>query len=104
MPNEAPVAAADAQKHPALLAVDRLCKSYGATSAVDGVSFSVGHNEIVGLVGPNGAGKTTTINIILGVLEPSSGTVSSTEEYGINRSRALQRTIFAAVYVPFRAI
>jgi ABC-2 type transport system ATP-binding protein len=58
-----------------VLAVDRLCKSYGATVAVDGISFAVGRGEIVGLLGPNGAGKTTTINMILGVLEPSSGAV-----------------------------
>jgi ABC-2 type transport system ATP-binding protein len=84
-----------------VLAVDRLCKSYGATVAVDGISFAVGRGEIVGLLGPNGAGKTTTINMILGVLEPSSGAV---EIEGIDvmrrRSQALARTNFAAVYAP----
>jgi ABC-type branched-subunit amino acid transport system ATPase component len=100
-PIEAPIAAADARKYLVVLAVDRLCKSYGATTAFDGVTFSVEHNEIVGLVGPNGAGKTTTINIILGVLEPSSGPVFiDGVNIGTNRSRALQHTNFAAVYAP----
>ncbi len=58
-----------------MLSVRDLRKQYGATVAVDGVSFEVNRNEIVGLLGPNGAGKTTTINMILGVLEPTSGTI-----------------------------
>ena len=99
-PTEAPTAAADARK-PAPLAVSRLCKSYGATTAVDGITFSVRHKEVVGLLGPNGAGKTTIINMILGVLEPGSGTVLiDGMNIGTNRSRALQRTNFAAVYAP----
>jgi ABC-2 type transport system ATP-binding protein len=100
-PVEPAVAAVDTRKRPAVLTVDRLCKTYGTTVAVDGVSFSVGHNEIVGLVGPNGAGKTTIINMILGVLEPTSGTVVVDGlDIGAHRSRALQRTNFAAVYTP----
>ena len=92
---ETPVAAA------AVLAVDRLCKTYGATVAVDGISFGVGHGEIVGLLGPNGAGKTTTINMILGVLEPTSGTVKIEGiDVARRRSQALARTNFAAVYAP----
>jgi ABC-2 type transport system ATP-binding protein len=84
-----------------VLAVAQLRKAYGGTTAVNGVTFSVGHNEIVGLVGPNGAGKTTTINMILGVLEPSSGTISvGGVDLAANRSRALQHTNFAAVYAP----
>jgi ABC-2 type transport system ATP-binding protein len=86
---------------PQVLSVQRLCKRYGETFAVENVSFQISRNEIVGLLGPNGAGKTTTINMILGVLEPSSGTV---EIEGIplatRRSQALERTNFAAVYAP----
>jgi ABC-2 type transport system ATP-binding protein len=85
----------------AVLAVAQLRKTYGETTAVDGVSFSVGHSEIVGLVGPNGAGKTTIINMILGVLEPSAGTIHvDGVDIAANRSRALQCTNFAAVYAP----
>ncbi|MFZ0862354.1 MAG: ABC transporter ATP-binding protein [Candidatus Sulfotelmatobacter sp.] len=68
---------------------------------MDGVSFDVGRNEIVGLLGPNGAGKTTTINMILGVLTPDSGSVSVEGiDIATRRSQALQRTNFAAVYAP----
>src|SRR5882762_11706970 len=85
----------------AVLAVDRLGKSYGATVAVDGISFVVGAGEIVGLLGPNGAGKTTTINMVLGVLEPSSGAISiEGVDIATRRSEALQRTNFAAAYAP----
>jgi ABC-2 type transport system ATP-binding protein len=84
-----------------VLSVMELRKAYGDRVAVDGVSFDVGRNEIVGLLGPNGAGKTTTINMILGVLEPSSGTIRIEDvDIATDRSRALERTNFAAVYAP----
>ncbi len=57
--------------------------------------------EIVGLLGPNGAGKTTTISMILGVLEPSSGSIWIEDlDVAARRSQALERTNFAAVYAP----
>ena len=52
-----------------------LTKRYGAVTAVDGVSFTVGRGEIFGLLGPNGAGKTTTILMMLGLSEVTSGEV-----------------------------
>jgi ABC-2 type transport system ATP-binding protein len=84
-----------------VLKITELCKSYGALRAVDGVSFEVRSGEIVGLVGPNGAGKTTIINMVLGVLAPTSGRILI-EELDVSRSRsqALARTNFAAVYAP----
>jgi ABC-2 type transport system ATP-binding protein len=82
-----------------VLRVVDLRKDYGETMAVDGVSFEVARNEILGLLGPNGAGKTTTINMILGILEPSSGTIRiEGVDLATHRSRALERTNFAAVY------
>lgn len=84
-----------------VLAVRDLRKKYGDIVAVGGVTFEVGRNEIVGLLGPNGAGKTTTINMILGVLEPSSGTVHIDGlDVARDRTRAVEHTNFAAVYAP----
>jgi len=86
---------------PKVLTVDRLRRLYGETAAVDGISFGVGPGEIVGLLGPNGAGKTTIINMILGVLEPTSGTIRiEGADTAANRVRALERANFAAVYAP----
>ncbi|HTC34424.1 MAG TPA: ABC transporter ATP-binding protein [Bryobacteraceae bacterium] len=86
---------------PAVLSVRELRKRYRDTVAVDGVSFEVNRNEIVGLLGPNGAGKTTTINMILGVLEPTSGAiVVDGLDLAKKRSQVLARTNFAAVYAP----
>jgi ABC-2 type transport system ATP-binding protein len=84
-----------------VLSVTQLCKTYGEIVAVDGISFDVGRNEIVGLLGPNGAGKTTTINMILGVLAPASGRICiEGVDIATHRSQVLQRTNFAAVYAP----
>jgi ABC-2 type transport system ATP-binding protein len=85
----------------ATLRVRDLRKDYGGRTAVDGVSFEVGAGEIVGLLGPNGAGKTTTISMILGVLEPASGTIEiEGRDVQRRRAEALERTNFAAVYAP----
>jgi ABC-2 type transport system ATP-binding protein len=53
-----------------------LVKDFGDTRAVDGVSLGVPTGSIYGLLGPNGAGKTTTLRILLGIIDPSSGTRS----------------------------
>ena len=91
----------EAPSPPKVLSIVRLRKQYRDTVAVDGISFDVGPNEIVGLLGPNGAGKTTTINMILGVLEPSSGSIwIEGLDIARHRSQALERTSFAAVYAP----
>jgi ABC-2 type transport system ATP-binding protein len=81
------------------LQVAGLRKQYAGLTAVDGVSFDVRRGEIVGLLGPNGAGKTTTINMILGVLAPTAGTIRiGAVDLATARARALARTNFAAVY------
>jgi ABC-2 type transport system ATP-binding protein len=57
----------------AVQAVD-LVKDFGDTRAVSGVSLAVPTGSIYGLLGPNGAGKTTTLRMLLGIIDPSSGT------------------------------
>ncbi|MGY5876886.1 MAG: ABC transporter ATP-binding protein [Candidatus Thorarchaeota archaeon] len=51
-----------------------LVKSYGDLVAVNDLSFDVREGEIYGLLGPNGAGKTTTLKVLMGLLDPDSGT------------------------------
>jgi ABC-2 type transport system ATP-binding protein len=53
--------------------LDRVFKTYGRTTALDGLSLTVGRGELVGLLGPNGAGKTTTIKLLLGLARLSGG-------------------------------
>ncbi|MBP5655919.1 MAG: ABC transporter ATP-binding protein [Clostridiales bacterium] len=58
-----------------MIEIDNLVKHYGPKKAVNGISFTVNDDEILGFLGPNGAGKTTTMNIITGYLSSTSGTV-----------------------------
>ena len=57
------------------LEIINLGKNYNNKTAVNGISFKVNQNEIIGILGPNGCGKTTTIGMILGLLKPSYGKV-----------------------------
>lgn len=58
------------------VAMSRIVKRFGAVTAVDGVDFDVRAGEIHGLLGENGAGKTTLMNILFGLHQPDSGTIS----------------------------
>jgi ABC-2 type transport system ATP-binding protein len=58
----------------ASIAVSGLRKRFGATLALDGVSFTVQPGQVTGFVGPNDAGKSTTMRVILGLDAPDSGT------------------------------
>jgi len=59
-----------------LLSVERLSKNFGGLQAVSDLSFEVAEAEILGIIGPNGAGKTTAVNLVSGVIQPTSGRVS----------------------------
>jgi ABC-2 type transport system ATP-binding protein len=84
-----------------VLTVSGLSKRFGNKVAVSDVSFAIRRREIIGLLGPNGAGKTTTINMILGVLEPSSGSVRIEDlDIAKDRTAALAYTNFTAAYAP----
>jgi len=61
---------------PSLIETRNLVKKYGDKVAVNDVSFSVNGGEVFGFLGPNGAGKTTTIKMIVGLLQPTSGSVN----------------------------
>ena len=58
-----------------MITIENLTKYYGTNRAVNGISFTINDNEILGFLGPNGAGKTTTIKIMTGLLKPDRGTV-----------------------------
>jgi branched-chain amino acid transport system ATP-binding protein len=58
-----------------ILAAEGVRKRFGALVVLDGVDFSVGAGEAVGIVGPNGAGKTTLLNVLAGSLRPEHGRV-----------------------------
>ncbi|MDR2043276.1 MAG: ABC transporter ATP-binding protein [Clostridium sp.] len=51
-------------------------KSFGAVKAIDGLNLSIDEGEVYALLGHNGAGKTTTLRLLLGLLEPSKGTIT----------------------------
>jgi len=55
--------------------VEHLVKRYGGFTAVQHVSFDVAPGQVTALLGPNGAGKTTIIEVLTGLLAPSSGQV-----------------------------
>ncbi len=58
-----------------LLTINNLVKHYGEVNAVNGISFAIPKGICFGLLGPNGAGKTTTIEMMEGILTPTSGEV-----------------------------
>lgn len=97
------------QKNAIVLDVQHLTKDFfdngKVFKAVNDVSFSVHQGEIVGLLGPNGAGKTTTIQMLLGLMNPSSGTIHYFDKnLTTHREEILQRVNHASGYgrMPWR--
>lgn len=69
-------------------------------TAVDGISFAIKQGEILGLLGTNGAGKTTTVQMLLGLMTPTSGSITYfNKDFTRHRSEILNRVGFASTYV-----
>ncbi len=83
-----------------VLEVHSLTKRFGDFTAVNGISFALQPGEILGVLGPNGAGKTTTMHMLLGLITPTSGTISM---FGMDlethREAILQRVNFSSTYM-----
>jgi ABC-2 type transport system ATP-binding protein len=89
----------DAEPTPAI-AVENLVKLYKNVTAVAGISFRLAPGSVTGLLGGNGAGKTTTIAMIMGLVQPTSGTVSVLgAQMPQQRYRVLHRMNFESPYV-----
>jgi ABC-2 type transport system ATP-binding protein len=74
--------------------LDRVVKRFGSVTAVDGISLQIRPGEVVALLGPNGAGKTSTVDMLLGLSDPSEGTV---EVYGRPPHEAVALGLVSAV-------
>lgn len=84
---------------PPVLEVRDLAKSFGPVVSVDGVSFDLGRGEILGLLGANGAGKTTAINMLLGIVTPTSGSIRVFgRDLAKERVAILRRMNFCSTY------
>jgi ABC-2 type transport system ATP-binding protein len=77
-----------------------LGKRYGRRWALTGCTLSIPAGHVVGLVGPNGAGKTTFLNLVTGMLAPSTGTISVAGSTPAASARQLARVGFVAQDTP----
>lgn len=95
-----PLAAITPDRTAPAIAVAGLTKRYGDVLAVAGLDFTVRRGRTVALLGPNGAGKTTTMAMLLGLLEPTAGTISLLgEPMPAARQRVLSRLNFTSPYL-----
>jgi ABC-2 type transport system ATP-binding protein len=81
---------------PAILA-ERVCKRYGALTAVDNVNLDVQYGEVFCLFGPNGSGKTTFLRMLAGYISPSAGSIAVAGHDVVRDGLAARRKIG---YVP----
>ena len=85
-----------------VIRINELSKSFGAVTAVQGISFTLKRGQTLGLLGGNGAGKTTTIGMMLGLIVPSGGAIEILGEDMLrHRHRVLPRLNFSSPYVDF---
>lgn len=80
----------------AMIQVSELCKKFGRTDAVQGLTFSVPEGSAFALIGANGAGKTTTIKVLMNILEPTSG---SATVLGVDSRKVSPRELAQIGYV-----
>jgi len=82
-----------------ILGVKNLTKKFQQFTAVDNISFNLREGEILGFLGLNGAGKTTTIQMLLGVLIPTSGEVNYfSKNFQNHREEILEQVNFSSTY------
>jgi len=86
----------------AALRTENLCKSYRGRQVVRQVSLSLDPGEVVGLLGPNGAGKTTSFQMIVGLINPDSGSVMFGDQ-DITATPMYQRARLGISYLPQEA-
>lgn len=83
----------------AILEIKGLSKHYGPFKAVDHIDFEIQQGEVVGLLGPNGAGKSSTIQMLLGLLTPTEGSIQYFgKDFDKHRHEILQRTNYLSAY------
>ncbi|ODT71637.1 MAG: ABC transporter ATP-binding protein [Pelagibacterium sp. SCN 63-23] len=76
----------------AIIALDQVCKSFGALKVADAITFEVREGEALGIIGPNGAGKSTLFNLITGNIAADSGTVHFMGD-DVTRQSAMRRCL-----------
>ena len=92
-------------KEMSLLEIHNLRKHYGSVEALKGISFSVEQGECFGILGPNGAGKSTTINILLGLIQPDSGTIRVFhQDFAIHHIAIRRRMNVAAAFTSMNGV
>lgn len=83
-----------------ILQVKNLTKQFGSFTAVDNISFSIQEGEVLGVLGPNGAGKTTTIQMLLGVMEQTTGEVFYfNKQFKNHREEILKQVNYSSTYI-----
>ena len=89
----------------AILEVKDLKKSFQQNPVIKGISFNMAEGEILGILGPNGAGKTTTLQMLLGILTPTSGAINVFgKDLSLHKSEILESMNFSSTYtdLPWR--
>lgn len=84
-----------------IIEISNLTKTYGKARGITDISFSVNEGDIFGFIGPNGAGKSTTIRSLLGLISPTSGSISI---FGKNLNQNLVAILSDIGYMPSEAM